>query len=105
MDCYEKTCEWVKFLEMDLTTAEHLHKTMHPEPLEIVCYHCQQSAEKMLKAFLVFSGISPPRIHNLEELLGKCYKIDGTFSVIEKKCIRLSDYSSQPRYPNYLAVF
>ncbi len=26
---------------------------MNPKPLEIICFHCQQSAEKDLKVFLV----------------------------------------------------
>jgi len=38
---------------MDLNTAEYL-KNMKPLPIEIICYHCQQSAEKYLKGYLVF---------------------------------------------------
>jgi len=36
---------------MDLGTAEYL-QNMSPLPLEIICYHCQQSAEKYLKGYL-----------------------------------------------------
>lgn len=31
----------------DLEAAKFL-TNMHPQPLEIICYHCQQSAEKIL---------------------------------------------------------
>lgn len=42
--------EWANFSKIDLLTAKHLFKTMYPKPLEIICYHCQQSAEKIIKA-------------------------------------------------------
>ena len=45
--------EWIIFSDRDLKTARHIYDTMQPVPLEIVCYHCQQSAEKALKAFLI----------------------------------------------------
>ncbi|WP_282433370.1 HEPN domain-containing protein [Desulfosporosinus sp. FKA] len=28
---------------------------MHPAPLEIICYHCQQSAEKYLKGYIALN--------------------------------------------------
>ena len=43
--------EWYAYAERDLITAKHLVKTLYPVPLEIVCYHCQQSSEKFLIAF------------------------------------------------------
>ena len=38
--------EWLRFVEMDRSTAQHLFNTMHPQPLEIICFHCQQAVEK-----------------------------------------------------------
>ncbi|MDR1464456.1 MAG: HEPN domain-containing protein [Oscillospiraceae bacterium] len=40
--------DWLRIAEMDLAYAEH-GWTMHPAPLELMCYHCQQAAEKLLK--------------------------------------------------------
>ena len=37
--------EWLDFAYMDLSAAEHL-LTMRPLPVEIICYHCEQAAEK-----------------------------------------------------------
>ena len=31
--------EWLRFVEMDRSTAQHLFNTMHPKPLEIICFH------------------------------------------------------------------
>jgi HEPN domain-containing protein len=42
--------EWLSRANDDLTSAEHLFNTMQPIPLDIVAFHCQQSAEKNLKS-------------------------------------------------------
>ena len=57
---------WFQFGDMDLDTSELL-LTMRPQHYEIICYHCQQSAEKYFKGFLIFNGIdAPPKIHDLK---------------------------------------
>ena len=43
--------EWLDLAEMDLGAAEYL-LGMRPVPVEIICYHCEQAAEKMLKGTL-----------------------------------------------------
>jgi len=40
---------------MDLKTAEYL-KEMKPLPIEIICYHSQQSAEKNILKDILFSA-------------------------------------------------
>ena len=60
-------------------------------------FHCQQAAEKYLKAFLIFHGIEPERTHNLEFLLARCSDIDVSFSAIE--LLNLTDYGVEARYP------
>ena len=48
--------EWFSFAKTDLDVAKHLYDTFYPKPLEIICYHCQQSAEKSVKAIIAFLG-------------------------------------------------
>lgn len=100
----EAVAEWLKFSDRDLATAKHLYKNMYPIPLEIVCYHCQQSAEKALKAFLIYSRVKPERTHDLEFLRETCRIIDVSFDEIIEECERLNDYSSQPRYPYEIEI-
>ena len=95
--------EWIKYANNDLEAAVHL-LTLHPLKLEIICYLCQQSVEKMLKAFWLYSDEFPPKTHDLELLRGKCEKFDSSFKEITAECIRLNDYSSQPRYPFNLEI-
>ena len=79
--------------------AKYLYDNMRPTPLEIICYHCRQSAEKALKAFLIHSKIKPEKTHDLESLRNECIKINESFVELEDECLRLNRYSSQPRYP------
>ena len=46
--------QWLDYAAQDLGVAWHLFENYHPKPLEIVCYHCQQSAEKAIKAATIY---------------------------------------------------
>ena len=70
--------EWLEFARMDLSAAEYL-LTMHPLPIEIICYHCEQAAEKFLKATLVQFDREPPKTHDLIQLCKLCCEIDAQF--------------------------
>ena len=96
----EYISEWLQFADIDLATAEHLSSNMRPQPLEIICYHCQQAAEKYLKGFLFYHGvIEPPKTHNLNLLMDMCLDYGKRFVEIEQACSVLSRYGVQPRYP------
>jgi len=103
MDKFEEACEWVKYSDNDLTAVNQLI-THHPIQIEIVCYLCQQSAEKALKSFWVFQGVRPPKTHDLSLLLTECMKHDTEFNNLVNECIRLNIYASQPRYPFGLSL-
>lgn len=56
---------WVRKAESDLKVARDELAT--PEPAtDAVCFHCQQCAEKYLKAFLVCHRREVPRTHNTD---------------------------------------
>jgi HEPN domain-containing protein len=44
--------KWIRFAQMDFDSAVTLAEKFRP-PLETVCYHCQQAAEKILKAYII----------------------------------------------------
>jgi HEPN domain-containing protein len=52
-------------------------------PWDNVCFHAQQAAEKILKAFLVYHGQIPPKTHDCVSLLMDCAKIAPTLSSLE----------------------
>ena len=79
---------WHDFANDDLAAAKYL-LGLHPLKLEIICYHCQQSAEKALKGFLISRDIEPPRTHDLRLLRRMCRQNDKSFDEIEDACVRL----------------
>ena len=60
-------------------------------------FHCQQSAEKFLKAFLIFNEIDPARTHNIEFLIELCSSVNKEFSEVDAG--NLTDYGVEARYP------
>ena len=60
--------EWLGKASKDLAVAERL--SLDDVPFcDAITFHCQQAAEKYLKALLVFNDIEFPKTHDLEILL------------------------------------
>jgi HEPN domain-containing protein len=66
--------QWFDKGKDDLRSAEYLSTMHYLTPDEIICYHCQQSAEKYLKGFIYSHDIEPDKTHDLEYLLEICQK-------------------------------
>lgn len=98
MDNQDVAREWFNIADLDLSAAEFLQK-MNPIPVEIICYHCQQSAEKYLKGFLALNGEEVKRTHDLIQLNKACQKYDDSFKTIQEECLMLTDYGVHLRYP------
>lgn len=93
--------EWLAFAKMDMDTARHLYDTFYPKPLPIICYHCQQAAEKSIKAVIVFYGAEHgvPHVHDLEFLLRQ---IKNTVQIPDELwdyADALTPYGIEIRYP------
>jgi HEPN domain-containing protein len=103
MDELDYAREWLHFAEMDLSSAEYL-LGQRPLPIEIICFHCQQAAEKSLKGFLAGKNVRPPKTHNLLELCRLCTENGLEVKTITSACDVLNNYSVQPRYPYELVI-
>jgi len=90
---------WLRFAQEDFLSAKIL---LNEGIYNQVCYHSQQAAEKMLKAFLKFQGVVPPKIHSLLELLDMCKEKNIVFSSLQKDCEYLSRFYLPVRYPDAL---
>lgn len=66
--------------------------------LDTVCFHSQQAAEKMLKAYLTAHSIEYPFIHNLEKLIDLCATRDPSFAEIKEIAGGLTPYAVDLRY-------
>ena len=91
--------EWLDFAHMDLSSAEFL-LGMHPVPVEIICYHCEQAAEKFLKAVLIYHGVEAPKTHDLVLLCKLCVQLNQAWEQMIDACVGLSPYGVQVRYPS-----
>jgi len=96
--------QWLDKGKDDLRVAEYLSTMHHPTPDEIICFHCQQSAEKYLKAFLFSHDIEPEKTHNIKDLLRICQEYNTDFSTLSSEAFILTRYSVLPRYPNELEI-
>jgi len=96
--------QWLDKGKDELRAAEYLSTMHHPTPDEVICYLCQQSAEKYLKGFMFSHDIEPDKTHDLKELLKICQKYNTKFSTLSPKIHVLKRYGVLPRYPNDLGI-
>lgn len=61
-------------------------------------FHCQQAAEKFLKACLTRERIDFPKTHDFEALLNLCEQIDPRFLSLGETTARLQPFAVQGRY-------
>ena len=76
-----------------------VYKIKPEPPLDIVCFHAQQCAEKYLKTYLVYHDIEFEKTHDLRKLVFLCSKVKKEFLDILEISKRLTDYAVDVRYP------
>jgi len=94
----EEVWRWVEKADHDLRNAEYVLTLTEDCPTDTVCFHCQQCAEKNLKALLIFRGIPFPKTHDLVvlfNLLGG----ESTLGLRTENVHPLNRYSVEARYP------
>ena len=104
MDSHDIVTQWIAKSTDDLDNAKFLCENKWPRPLELVCYLCQQSGEKALKAYIIYNDEEPPYTHDLGMLFQICAKFTDRLTSIVNDSLRLTSYSSQTRYPNDVEI-
>ena len=92
---------WLKIVDEDLKSANGLLKI---EVFSTANYHCQQAAEKALKAYLVFKNHKTIKTHDLVKLIVKCSQFDKTFETLYRDIVHLNPFSTRFRYPTEFDV-
>ncbi len=98
----ELTREWVDKAEEDFYSADlllHAGETPLSSP---ACFHCQQCAEKYLKAYLQEHSVEFERKHELLPLLKLCILLDSEFQTIKRDLEHLNRYAVVVRYPGVI---
>lgn len=91
--------EWILKAENDWRAVKILFESKNP-PHDVLVFHCQQLAEKYLKAFLVKNFFSVKKTHDLLNLLTEAEKFEPALNMLRKDFNELNDYSIVPRYPD-----
>lgn len=90
--------QWLVKARNDLLSAELLFQA-DPPLLDTAVYHCQQVAEKALKAFLTYKEIPFLKIHHLTVLVEQSMEIDPAFEKLLDTADILTPYAIAFRYP------
>lgn len=83
----------------DLEMAQRAVAVMPPF-YDMAVYHCQQSGEKAVKAFLVLRGLVFEKTHDIELLISLAREIEPGFSKLSDAADALTPYATRFRYPN-----
>ena len=92
------TAQWVRKAEDDIRGATSSAQSKPPLN-DLICFHCQQSAEKYLKGLLQEWGLEPPRIHDLVKLLSLLLPRDSKLRSLGRQLASLTSYAVDYRYP------
>src|ERR1700687_4494937 len=92
------TAEWVRKAEADYQVAAKLGRGSESFPDQL-CFHCQQSAEKYLKALLEELGHPVPKTHDLDGLRNLLRPSYPTLGRLRRGLLFLTDFAVDTRYP------
>lgn len=93
------TVEWVEKAEGDYITANREYRARKTPNYDAACFHCQQCAEKYLKALLQEADIPFGKTHNLIGLLDLLLPIDSSWDLLRTDLQALGVFAVYVRYP------
>lgn len=94
----ELSKEWLLRAQDDELSSKSILRDREGSP-NTICFLSQQIAEKVLKAFLCYHGVEFPKVHQLDELLKLCEKIDMEFNLLIDDAEDLTPFYISTRYP------
>jgi len=90
---------WLAKAMNDLLTADN-NLNSEVVPYDTVCFHCQQAAEKLLKAYLVGNQKPYPITHDLFLILEKILPLNSNAESLRDVLAILNPYAVEIRYPD-----
>lgn len=94
----EEVAAWLSKASGDLRAAE-VDLAASPPILEDVVFHCQQAAEKAIKAFLTAHESVFRKTHDIEEIGRAAIAIDASLAPLLERASVLTPFAWQFRYP------
>ena len=90
--------EWLGKANDDMALAQHL-LSEETAFLNAITFHCQQAAEKYLKALLTWWDVEFPKTHVLAKLLGLVETRNAALATSLMDAVVLTLYGVELRYP------
>ena len=97
----QTTLDWLRYAEGDLRVAEGNLESESPS-FHTICFLCQGSAEKFLKAYLISKGWELEKTHDVLKLLDYCLAYDSSFKELVSSGEIVNEYIVAGRYPGIL---
>lgn len=98
IDLQKLVREWLALAGENLLYAKDGMKANYA-PYHTVCFLCQGSGEKYLKAYLIAKGWELEKIHDLEQLVEYAMDYDHSFDELFPSAEILDEYITAGRYP------
>jgi HEPN domain-containing protein len=95
---------WLKKSDGDFKMMRSLMDSNDPAQFDGVCFHAQQSIEKLLKALCIELDIKFRRTHDLEELLELLVSNYPSLRLIQVELRKLTELGGDFRYPDEFAT-
>lgn len=90
--------QWLKKAEEDFNAAKSL-LGYGDSFTSTVCFHCQQAAEKFLKAFLTHHQVEFPKTHDVGEILDLVATVNPELADSLRGVTALTTYGVDVHYP------
>ena len=90
--------DWMTRASHDLRSARLLAAADDP-PLDVAIYHCQQAAEKSIKAWLQGQDEPFRKTHDVADLVKQASESNPEFKQLDTAAAVLTPYASAFRYP------
>ena len=90
--------DWLTRASHDLRSSRVLAAQEEPL-LDTAIYHCQQAAEKSVKAWLQAHDAPFPKTHDIEDLVERAASFHADFGKLTQAAAVLTPYASAFRYP------
>lgn len=95
----ENPQDWFIKADRDLALVQNVLPKSAAYP-DLICYHCQQAAEKYLKALLLYHAQPVKKTHDLEELVDLLTPFETSITVDHyNNALKINDYAILTRYP------
>ena len=90
--------KWINIAKRDYAVSMTLNEQHRPLPVEIICFHCQQSVEKSLKAILAYNNADIPKTHDIRLLNELCQNFTSEVIVDKRVAEIITDFAVETRY-------